>query len=139
MTFQLFEPFGPQTYLTIMVCVDPANKENGCLYVDKNWKGNTEILPYITGGKDQGSIDPEDARLIDWLPVEDEAGDLVVFTSFFPHYSEVNHSSAPRRALFFTYNRSIEGNHRETYYQTKRDDPQTPLFHFATPTKARSK
>lgn len=87
-----------------MVCVDPANKENGCLYVDKNWKGNTEILPYITVGKDHGSIDPENARFIDWLPVEDEAGDLMVFTSFLPHYSEVNHSSAPRRALFFTYN-----------------------------------
>jgi len=137
--FPAFEPFGPQIHLTIMVCIDPATKENGCLYVDNSWEENTQVLPYITGGENHGSIDPEITRLIDWLPVEAEAGDLVVFTSFLPHYSESNHSSAPRRALFFTYNRAIEGNHRETYYQTKRNDPQNPLFHFATPTKARSK
>ena len=137
--FPAFEWFGPRSFITVMICVDDATEENGCLYVDNAWKGGNQILPFVQGGKDHGSIEPEICTKIDWLPVKAKAGDIVIFSSVLPHYSNTNLSQGPRRALFFTYNRESEGNHRETYYTTKREDPQNPLFHFATPTKARNK
>ena len=122
-----------------MVCVDPATLENGCLQVDPNWTGGKNILPYMLGGSSHGSIQPEHSKNIAWLPLETSPRDLVLISSYVPHYSEVNNSSKPRRAMLFTHNRLKEGDHRVAYYYAKRHDPHNPVFHFATPTKARDK
>lgn len=152
--FPAFELFGPREHVTAMVCIDPATLENGCLQVAENWrqtfKGDPKIdpqkleegsavLPYVIGGSMHGSIQPEYCEKINWLPLKTEPGDLVLISSFVPHYSEVNQSDSSRRAMFFTLNKLQEGDYRRTYYQTKRNDPENPVFHFATPTKARGK
>lgn len=137
--FPAYEYFGPREHVTAMVCIDPATLENGCLQIAQNWREGSTILPYITGGKAHGSIQPEYSANISWLPLETSPGDLVLFNSYIPHYSEVNKSKNPRRALFLTHNRLREGNHRKAYYHAKRHDPLNPAFHFATPTHARDK
>lgn len=137
--FPAYEPFGPKQHITAMICIDAATLENGCLHVDGNWEGKNTLLPYVAGGKNHGSIEPEYAENINWIPLETSPGDLVIFTSFLPHYSEKNNSNDPRRAIFFTLNPLSEGNHRDHYYYMKRNDPENPLFHFGTPTKARTK
>jgi len=137
--FPAYENFGPREHVTAMVCIDPATLENGCLQIDGNWRGGSSVLPYITGGKNHGSIDPAHRKEIQWIPLETSPRDLVLFTSYLPHYSEVNNSQKPRRAFLFTHNRQSEGDHRTAYYYMKRTDPQNPVFHFATPTKARDK
>lgn len=152
--FPAYEYFGPREHVTAMVCIDPATLENGCLQVAQDWRatyandptidheklqqGNA-VLPYIEGGSTHGSIQPQYAGKITWIPLETSAGDLVLINSYIPHYSEPNRSGASRRAMFFTYNRLKEGDHRKAYYHAKREDPQHPAFHFATPTKARTK
>jgi ectoine hydroxylase-related dioxygenase (phytanoyl-CoA dioxygenase family) len=152
--FPAYEPFGPREHVTAMVCIDPATLENGCLQVARDWRAtfkndpalNAEelaagrsTLPYIQGGKNHGSIQPTYANKIDWLPLEASPGDLILISSFVPHYSEPNKSKKPRRAMFLTHNRLREGDHRLAYYHAKRHDPDNPVFHFATPTKARGK
>ena len=152
--YPAYEPFAPKEHVTAMICVDPATIENGCLQVAKNWHDlaleqagdNKElaesghvVLPYVVGGKDHGSIQPQIAKKIEWLQLETAPGDLVLINSYVPHYSEPNKSKHSRRAMFLTHNRLKEGDHRKAYYHAKRNDPDNPVFHFATPTKARTK
>lgn len=152
--FPAFEFFGPREHITAMVCIDAATMENGCLQIAKNWKetfgGDARVdqdllgkgivvLPYIIGGSQHGSIKPEICEKITWLPIIAEPGDVVFFNSYVPHYSEPNRSGQSRRAFFFTHNRLREGEYKSAYYYTKRADPDNPMFHFGTPTKARTK
>lgn len=152
--FPAYEPFGPRNYVTAMICIDPATLENGCLQIAKNWKqsfvndptidsellnAGRAVLPYIIGGKGHGSIQPEYVQKLTWMTLETSPGDLVIFNSYLPHYSETNQSTQSRRAMFLTHNPLEEGDHRKAYYYAKRNDPQNPLFHIGTPTNARSK
>lgn len=138
--FPAYSSFKPRSHVTVMLTIDPATQENGCLQFADNFRDicrsaapNREVrlLP----------LDGEDIRadLVDrmhWNPVATSPADLVLFDSFVPHCSETNESHAPRRALFITYNRAAEGDWRDLYYRTKRDDPGNPMFHHATPTLA---
>ncbi len=152
--FPAYEPFAPREHVTVMISVDPATLENGCLHVAKNWQKTflgdpvidpehlemgRAVLPYNEGGKGHGSIQAQYAEKMTWHPLETSPRDLVLINSFVPHYSEPNKSQNSRRAMFFTHNRLEEGEFRSTYYRTKRQDPDNPVFHFATPTKARTK
>jgi ectoine hydroxylase-related dioxygenase (phytanoyl-CoA dioxygenase family) len=152
--FPAFECFGPREHITAMVCIDAATIENGCLQIAAKWKETfigdanvdqdllgkgTVVLPYIVGGSMHGSIKPELCENITWLPIVAEPGDVVFFNSYVPHYSEPNKSGNSRRAFFFTHNRLREGEHRSAYYHAKRADPDNPMFHFGTPTRARTK
>lgn len=152
--FPAFELFGPREHVTAMVCIDAATFENGCLQVAKKWretfagdplidaallKEGRAVLPYIVGGSNHGSIQPQYVEKISWLALNTSPGDLVLIDSFVPHYSEVNKSTISRRAMFFTLNKLKEGDYRKAYYHAKRNDPDHPGFHFATPTKARNK
>ena len=152
--FPAYEFLCPREHVTAMVCVDAATLENGCLQVADDWRQTfagdptldaallTEgkaVLPFITGGKLHGSIETEYSDQITWIPLEASAGDLILISSYVPHYSEPNRSSNPRRAMLFTFSRLEEGEQRIAYYKAKRDDPNNPIFHIATPTDARNK
>lgn len=152
--FPAYSYFSPQEHINAMICVDAATIENGCLYIAKNWTESffgcdgvdqedllkrRAILPYVVGGSAHGAIKEAYVDKIDWLPLTTEPGDLVLFTSYIPHYSERNQSQGSRRAMFLTYNKAAEGEHRINYYRAKRANPLDPIFHFGTPTKAISK
>jgi 2-aminoethylphosphonate dioxygenase len=150
--FPAFEFFEPREHITAMVCIDEATYENGCLQIAQNWKkielSNVDhealkegkaILPYEVGGLTHGTIQKEICDKLSWLPILAKPGDVVFFNSFVPHFSEINQSNTARRAMFFTLNRLKEGEYKTSYYQTKRNDPDNPMFHFGTPTKARNK
>ncbi len=152
--FPAYEFLGPKEHITAMICIDEASFQNGCLYIAEDWLASFEeddsldmgalqegraILPYNIGGKDHGSIQSRYVEKITWLPVLAKPGDVVLFNSYVPHYSESNESNTSRRAMFITHNRFIDGDFRGAYFYTKRNDPDHPMFHFATPTKARTK
>jgi len=152
--FPAYEFFGPRIHITAMISIDAGTLENGCLHVAENWRETfagdpaidqqalafgRAVLPYIEGGKAHGSIQPPFREKITWTPLETEPGDVIFISSFVPHYSEPNCSQNPRRAMLFTLNRLVEGDHRMAYYHVKRNDFDNPAFHFATPTNARTK
>lgn len=152
--YPAFGFFSPKEHINAMICVDAATLENGCLHIAQNWTesftdceevdqealaNGRAILPYVVGGSAHGAIQDAYVEKIEWLPLLTEPGDLVLFTSYIPHYSEPNRSQDSRRAMFLTYNKAQEGEHRVNYYQAKRRDPLNPIFHFGTPTKGTSK
>lgn len=152
--FPAYQLFPPSKHVTAMICIDSATLENGCLQVAQNWretfsgeanldldllKEGRVVLPHVVGGSKHGSIQEAYCKKISWFPLTVSPGDLVLISSFIPHYSEVNRSETPRRAMFITFNKLKEGNYRKSYYHAKREDPANPIFHFATPTKARGK
>lgn len=152
--YPAYELLGARQHVTAMISIDAATEENGCLYIAEKWteafegdprldpealKAGRAVLPYVVGGSAHGSIDPECCAKIQWIALETSPRDLVLFDSFIPHYSEPNRSDHSRRAMFFTHNRLAEGNFRTAYYRAKREDPDNPIFHIGTPTKARTK
>lgn len=137
--YPAFSLLPPKSHVNVMLSIDPANLENGCLYIAENWKKGNEVLPLIVGGPMHGQIQPEALESTKWIPLETSPRDLLLFTSFIPHYSKPNRSNQPRRAIFITFNRAQEGYHKDAYYHAKRHDPENPIFHIGTPTKARGK
>lgn len=99
--------------ITALICIDEANKENGCL----------EIVP----GKHKSGMFKEWAPLsetemeeMEFISCPTQPGDMILFDSFTPHGSQPNFTDKQRRLLFVTYNRLSEGDSREQYYKDKR-------------------
>eukprot|EP01089_Gocevia_fonbrunei_P013125 TRINITY_DN326_c0_g1_i2.p1 TRINITY_DN326_c0_g1~~TRINITY_DN326_c0_g1_i2.p1 ORF type:complete len:260 (-),score=47.66 TRINITY_DN326_c0_g1_i2:97-876(-) len=106
--------YGHSLHISVLVSIDAANKENGCLEV-------------VAGKHKEGLLSdkftelPEDlCKSLDWISVETDPGDLVFFDSFVPHRSDANLSNDKRRVLYATYNKKSEGDYREQYYADKR-------------------
>jgi len=108
-------PTFPRTFVTVLVPIDPAGRDNGC----------TEVFP---GYHRQGYLSPEDG-MYHALPPEtvDEAhgialelnpGDVAVFGCYTPHRSAPNNSARWRRQLYLSYNAHSDGGpYREQHYR----------------------
>ena len=100
-------------YITVMVCIDEATLENGCLKM-------------VAGQHKRGlfrewePLTEEDMEGMAFVPCPTKPGDLAFFDSYTPHASEANMSDKIRRLYFATYNRLSEGNHLAEYYADKR-------------------
>lgn len=101
----------------VMVAVDPATELNGCLKV----YGNYEYKKGIIGTGKNGRISPDIYKKYKWESMECNPGDIVIFDSYVPHYSEPNASENSRRAIFISFKKTTTpGFSREEYYQNKR-------------------
>jgi ectoine hydroxylase-related dioxygenase (phytanoyl-CoA dioxygenase family) len=107
------------THVSCMVAVDDATLGNGCLEVVSDL--HRELLPVDA----DGCIPTAVAASLDWMPVEVRAGETLWFHSRTPHRSGPNLSSAPRRALYPTYNAAREGDLRADYYRQKANELAT--------------
>lgn len=109
-------PAYPQlrSHATCLVCVDAATEANGCLEfaAGRHREG-------LIGLTDDGIISPDVANEMDFLPVETQPGDVLVFSSYVPHRSRTNNTSTSRRLLYLTYNAAREGYLRDEYYRDK--------------------
>jgi ectoine hydroxylase-related dioxygenase (phytanoyl-CoA dioxygenase family) len=110
-----FTTFGQRYHVTVMISVDPATRENGCLEVVDGFHG-AGLLPQAP----DGTLDRTWAAAQLWKPIEMKPGDVLVFDSYVPHRSGKNSSRAPRRALYVTYNRASDGDFRHQYFARKR-------------------
>ena len=107
--------------LSVMVAVDDATIENGCLYVVSG--RHHELLEQ----DERGCLHPDVTAELDWQPVELRAGQTLFFHALTPHRSGSNRSTHDRRALYPTYNGVSEGDLREEYYAEKRRAFATPI------------
>jgi hypothetical protein len=99
--------------VSVMIAVDPATEENGCLEVVSGMHHD------LLATDDRGCIEPEWADAQDWRPVPMAVGDVLFFHSHTPHRSGPNLTPCSRRAIYPTYNASAEGDLREDYYGEK--------------------
>lgn len=144
-----YDTFRPRFHITVAVFLDAATSLNGCLNFPVDYLrdlaahrtqqnhtpvGLRPVLESYEGGSNHGNIRRELSEKIRWKEVLASPGDVIVFDSYVPHYSEKNRSTDSRRAMFFTFNVVEDGEHYEDYYSLKRADFGNPKFHIATPT-----
>lgn len=55
----------------------------------------------------------------EWVPVELQPGQLLVFGSYLAHRSGANNSDADRKAIYATYNCKSEGDLHKQYYEDR--------------------
>ncbi|MET0384864.1 MAG: phytanoyl-CoA dioxygenase family protein [Polyangiales bacterium] len=110
-----FTTFGQSYHITVMIAVDPATVDNGCLEVVESLHG-AGVFPQAS----DGTLHPEWVARQTWKPIEMSPGDVLMFDSYLPHRSQANLSDRSRRALYVTYNRSSAGSHRAAYFAHKR-------------------
>ena len=102
-------PSFPRSFLTVLIPLDRADRENGC----------TEVFPgYHTGGlltPADGQYHPLPPELVDEaraVPLVLDPGDVAVFGGFTPHRSAPNRSGRWRRQLYVSYNKLSDGGHQ---------------------------
>ena len=99
-------------FITVMVGIDPASVENGCLEL-------------VAGHQHKGlyrewePLTDDDMAGMDFRPCPTAPGDLVFFDSFTPHQSAPNFTAAMRRVYFATYNKASAGVHFARYHADK--------------------
>jgi len=114
-------------HISVMVAVDEATEENGCLQVCKGkWKATDDddddeahrdaVYVPLTS---EGVIVPEVEASMKFHPITCQPGDVLLFSGYLPHRSYNNFSATSRRAIFLTYNPSSQGDHHSAYYQAK--------------------
>lgn len=99
-------------FISVMVCIDEATVENGCLEM-------------VAGRHKEGllrewePLTEADCRDMKWISAPTKPGDVVFFDSYAPHRSAPNDSNKTRRLYFATYNRASAGDMMERYYAEK--------------------
>lgn len=101
-------------FVTALVCIDPATIENGCLEMAD--------APRFAGliGEEWAPLTAQEMAGFALAPLPAQPGDVVFFDSYVPHASKPNLTDQPRRALYVTYNRAADGDHRARYFAEKR-------------------
>lgn len=108
-------PSFPESFVTVLVPIDPADEGNGC----------TEVFP---GYHKSGYLAPRDGEYHELLlsAIDESAGvslvlapgDVAIFGCMTPHRSAPNRSETWRRQLYLSYNaRSDGGAQREAHYR----------------------
>lgn len=143
-----YQNFGPTIFITAAIMLDTLSADNGCLHMATNYRelntgsvqiidtpyGGYPLFEYFAGGERNGDLLDEVQTLLQWEAINAQAGDMLVFNSFIPHFSPVNTSQQYRRVFYLTFNLLNEGYHYQRYYQKKWQDYCNPQFHISTPT-----
>lgn len=89
---------------TAMLFLDDATLENGCLHVVPGSHRQGEWQRRTDGDRFAGNeIDPAAYPDVTPVPLELEAGSVVLFGAFLVHQSAPNRSDRERRAILFSY------------------------------------
>lgn len=102
--------------VTCFIYLDDADQTNGCLQVVPGSHRGKPLYPFKGSGHfevDPSCIPPEEVT-----PVPLQAGDMVYFDPFLLHYSDLNRSRQPRRAIIYTYNPARLGRVNEGRFPT---------------------
>ncbi|CBQ73196.1 related to Phytanoyl-CoA dioxygenase [Sporisorium reilianum SRZ2] len=105
-----------RSHLTVNIAVDPATPHNGCLQVVP--RSHTQTIPI----DENNCITAQWGQTHDWVDVELQPGDVLVFGSLLAHRSARNTSTHSRAAVYATYNAQSEGDKRGEYYAKRRKD-----------------
>ena len=103
---------------SVMIAVDPARKENGCLQVLKGSHLMGRINHGVTGG--QAGADPEKVaeaeKRLDLVYCELEPGDVVFFDCNLLHRSDRNYSDQPRWTMICCYNAARNDPYKDSHH-----------------------
>ena len=101
-------------HVSVLVSIDAATEANGCLEMAAGWHDRGLV------GAEWAPLGEEEIAGMGFVTYSTVPGDVMFFDSFAPHRSAPNLTDRPRRALYVTYNRASEGDHRARYVADKR-------------------
>lgn len=112
-----YDHIGKIEHATANIAVDPATIANGCVeVVPGSHKMDVELA-------DGGRIAPSWEEAHEWMPVELDAGDLLIFGSHLAHRSKPNKTDKARSSIYATYHCVKDGTDlRERYYAHRREE-----------------
>lgn len=112
-----YDHIGQIEHTTANFAVDPATIANGCVeVVPGSHRMNVELAE---GGRISQKWEAEHQ----WIPIELESGDLLMFGSHLAHRSAPNHTAKPRASVYATYHMASDGTDlRERYYKDRREN-----------------
>lgn len=99
-------------FISVLVSIDASTAGNGCLQM---CGGHHKRGLY----KSWEPLTASDMANMDFVNVETQPGDMVLFDCFAPHQSDPNLSDKIRRIYYATYNRRSAGDHLTQYYADK--------------------
>lgn len=103
---------------SVMIAVDAATRENGCLQLLKGSHRMGRINHVLTGeqaGADRERVD-EACRRLELVHAEMEPGDAVFFHANTLHCSGPNHSEFPRWAMICCYNAAANDPYKDSHH-----------------------
>ncbi|MDB6367608.1 phytanoyl-CoA dioxygenase [Photorhabdus sp. HUG-39] len=112
--YPAFTRFIDKEMFNVMIPIDDTTIDNGCLCIS-NKPFEKELIPHSKGKALENTYEK-----YNWIPIQANAGDLLIFSSFLLHMSRENLSGNRRRCIFFTYNCCSEGDLRSEYFDFKR-------------------
>ncbi len=101
----------PTSLISVMVAIDPADKENGCTELFPRRENKFLTEPGVFGELQHDQIDTSGH-----VYVETQPGDVAFFHCFTPHQASQNNSNRWRSQIFLTYNDSGDGEHYQAHY-----------------------
>jgi hypothetical protein len=108
-------PFFPKSFTTVVVAVDSATSNNGCIEVFPR----SHAKGYLS--KPDGDFHdlPETMfENVECVQLELNPGDVAIFGCFMPHRSSPNNETPFRRQLYLSYNADHDGgDQREAHYR----------------------
>jgi ectoine hydroxylase-related dioxygenase (phytanoyl-CoA dioxygenase family) len=105
----------PRTFLTVLIPLDPADRDNGCTVVYPGYHHAGPLVPLDGQYHELPAGTMDEAKAV---PLVLEPGDVAVFGGFTPHRSDPNLSGRWRRQLYLSYNASSDGgDQREKHYR----------------------
>jgi ectoine hydroxylase-related dioxygenase (phytanoyl-CoA dioxygenase family) len=108
----------PTALLSVMIAIDGAAVDNGCLEV---FPGYHHTLLSTVG--ETRNMNAEESKAIDrstGVMAETQPGDVIIFHALTPHQSAENTSPRGRRQFYLTYNDGQFGDHyqrQQTHYR----------------------
>jgi ectoine hydroxylase len=103
---------------SVMIAVDDATVENGCLQILKKSHLMGRVNHVLTGdqaGADRERVEEAQKRL-ELIHCEMKAGDALFFHSNTLHSSAANHSDKPRWSLICCYNAKSNNPYKESHH-----------------------
>jgi phytanoyl-CoA hydroxylase len=97
--------------VTCFIYLDDADEINGCLHVIPGSHLGKPMLPFKEGSRFE--IDPAHIDVARSVPVPLKAGEMIYFDPYLLHFSDLNRSQSPRRAIIYTYNPASLGRVNE--------------------------
>lgn len=105
--------------ITVLAPIDAMTVENGCLYFVEN--GNNFSKKLLEQNKHNRALSQSLINIFCWTPIECSPGDVIIFSSYAPHYSTENKSHDERKVLFLTYGRRSKSEGKtQQYFDLKR-------------------
>ena len=116
----------PQLVTNVMWALDDFTVANGATRVVPGSHRGKVAYPFRAGSRfevDASSFDRDSAVA---LPLK--AGDMIIFDSWLLHYSDLNRSSSPRRAIIYTFNPARLGRINDHRFPADFAPPLDPIL-----------